>query len=248
MTGTAGIITLQKSKDFGELPSFGNQGPASSWLSEEYWSSPNYALNDPNRSLAEERMEPVVRPRTLSIKFKGRDRSFDDSDGSLIAASDISLRPMTNLRCVYCHDDVRPGALDVANCPSCRVCFHTDCREQFSVKGQCPTLACAATQDGIWHSEPRAPKVNRPYSVWDTIMALASIVVSGLAILASCFLTILVTALVMAMGLWFASFESLEAMSFGFILTIGALVQAPFTFIYSSQWLYQKTLLRKQQS
>ncbi|MDF1661233.1 MAG: hypothetical protein P1V97_05650 [Planctomycetota bacterium] len=151
------------------------------------------------------------------------------------------------LRCVYCHDDVRCGGLHVANCESCQVCFHTECREQFSGDAQCPTLGCPVRLDDTWHrSEDRIWSLEAGASssvyILDSFLALLMFTLSAVGAVV---FTSGLTGATLIFGGWLSSFDVLGFQLIGLFFVLLSFVQMPFASYYSFQYLYQRTYPRR---
>lgn len=154
------------------------------------------------------------------------------------------------LRCVYCHDNVRCGGLHVANCESCKVCFHTECRDQFSDTAQCPTLGCGERLNDHWHGPEREDwiwsleedTVGSLARILDTILSL---VMLTLSLVGAAIFSYGLSASTFLFGSWLSSFEVLGFQLIGLFFLLTSFVQLPFACYYSFQYLYQRTYPRR---
>lgn len=164
---------------------------------------------------------------------------FNESKTPALA---LTPRAMKTLRCVYCHDSVRMGALQVSNCPGCQICFHDECCEMRYGKSQCPTFGCDAilikptgqrrqrTQSFEWELD----FLTQPWS-------LKGAVIAGLNVVVALFVTVTLTSLLLLLGLWFLTFRFPLMNLVGVLALLGSFLQAPALFILSSHWLSERT-------
>lgn len=155
----------------------------------------------------------------------------------------IEARGASSLRCVYCHDDARRGGLRVANCPECQVCYHIDCREQFTGKRSCPTLGCGAVLKDEWNQNeaiPGPPITNRG-SRGGLLISLLGIGALTLSSALALIFTLGLMTSFLYFGAWLNSFEVTGFQVIGLLFALGAFIQAPFAYYYASVWLYERT-------
>lgn len=155
----------------------------------------------------------------------------------------IEARGASSLRCVYCHDDARRGGLRVANCPECQVCYHIDCREQFTGKRSCPTLGCGALLKDEWNENVgvHGPPIAQRKAHEGLLISLLSIVTLTLSSTLALIFTLGLMASFLYFGAWLNSFEVAGFQVMGLLFALGAFIQAPFAYYYASVWLYERT-------
>lgn len=195
-------------------------------------------LPNPNPSLGLSNVSTVGDRESFAVTV-GQIRVV--ASGSKVA---LTARTMKVLRCVYCHDNVRMGALNVSNCPGCQTCFHDECRELLCGKAQCPTLGCKA----ILRNPRKLRRRLLPRRSFDWELeflnegwTLKGALISGLNIVVATFVTVALTSALLALGMWFIGFKFPPMKLLGFLAVLGSFLQAPALFILCSQWLSQRS-------
>jgi hypothetical protein len=141
-----------------------------------------------------------------------------------------------NLRCVFCHDALRAGALHVGNCSHCWVCFHSECYEGSK---QCPTLGCQEKLDGAWHSSVKSATPRRRITLSGVTHGvqylLAAVLSMILATAVNLFITTSLFILLVFLSMFQAAGSGILNDIVGFCLALSWLflfIQFPFSWTY----------------